>query len=140
MPLASKVSRFDTLCGVMTDPRSVVRRVARALLLAPVLLVTSLAAPALAGEPTTWPQAPAVSGFDMLLVLLIIPGAAFIFITLMVFVPSWARGQKYQPGQTWRGESTWFGGPQDGVEAADRMDAPATAEQDGDRGGASARW
>jgi hypothetical protein len=134
------MSRFGTLWRVMTELRSVVRRVARALLLVPVLLVTSLAAPALAGEPSTWPEAPTVSGFDMLLVLVILPGAAFIFITLMVFVPSWARGQKYQPGQAWRGESTWFGGPQDGVEAADRADARTAQEQDADRGGASARW
>ena len=124
----------------MTDPPSRVRRLARALALIPAVGVTLLAAPALAGPPSTWQEAPPVSGFDMLLVLLIIPGAAFIAITLLVFVPSWARGQKYQPGQAWRGESTWFGGPQDGIEAADQVTPQAIEEARADRGGASARW
>jgi hypothetical protein len=103
-------------------------------------MVTFLAAPALAAPPNTWQEAPPVSGFDFLLVLVIIPGAAFIAITLLVFVPSWARGQKYQPGQAWRGESTWFGGPQDGIEAADQVTPQDVEEVDPDRGGASARW
>jgi len=123
----------------MTDPRSAVRRFARALALTPAVLVTLLAAPALASAPDTWPEPPAVPAFDMLLVLLIIPGALVIGISLLVLVPSMARGQKYQPGQSWRGESTWFGGPQDGIEAADHADAEAV-EADADRGGASARW
>jgi len=76
----------------------------------------------------------------MLLVLVILPGALFIGITILVYVPSMARGQRYQPGQSWRGESTWFGGPQDGVEAADRADAASADAADADRGGASARW
>ena len=134
------MSSFDSLCSVMTDPRSVVRRIARVLAVAPVLGVTLLAAPALAAPPSTWQEAPPVSGFQMLLVLVIIPGAAFIAITLLVFVPSWARGQKYQPGQAWHGESTWFGGPQDGIEAADQVTAEAVEGARADRGGASARW
>lgn len=77
---------------------------------------------------------------DMLLVLVIIPGALVIGISLLVFVPSMARGQKYQPGQAWRGESTWFGGPQDGIESADRADMASAEAADADRGGASARW
>ncbi|HET7358071.1 MAG TPA: hypothetical protein VFJ09_15485 [Nocardioidaceae bacterium] len=124
----------------MTDPRPAVRRVARALALTPAVLVTLLAAPALASAPNTWPEAPSVSALDMLLVLVILPGALFIGISVLVFVPSMARGQKYQPGQAWRGESTWFGGPQDGVEAADRGDAATAETKDADRGGASARW
>lgn len=124
----------------MTDPRFVVRRLARVLALTPAVLVTLLAAPALAAAPDTWPTAPSVPAFDFLLVLVIIPGAAFIAITLAVFVPSWARGRKYQPGQAWRGESTWFGGPQDGVEAADQVDPQAIEAKDAGRGGASARW
>jgi len=123
----------------MTDPRSAVRRFARALALTPAVLVTLLAAPALASAPDTWPEPPAVPAFDMLLVLLIIPGALVIGISLLVLVPSMARGQKYQPGQSWRGESTWFGGPQDGIEAADHADVKAETS-DADRGGASARW
>lgn len=140
MPLPPKMSRFDTLCSVMTAPRPVVRRLLGALALAPVLLATSLAGPALAGPPSTWPVAPSVSGFDFLMVLVIIPGAAFIFITLLVYVPGWARGQKYQPGQAWHGESTWFGGPEKGIEAADQISPQAIEETDGHRGGASARW
>lgn len=124
----------------MTDPRSAVRRFARALALTPAVLVTLLAAPALASAPDTWPVPPSVPAIDMLLVLLIIPGALFIGISLLVFVPSMARGQKYQPGHSWRGESTWFGGPQDGIEAADHADVEAVEAADADRGGASARW
>jgi hypothetical protein len=124
----------------MTDPRPAVRRLARGLALVPAVLVTLLAAPALASAPNTWPEAPAVPAIDMLLVLLIIPGALVIGISLLVFVPSMARGQKYQPGQAWRGESTWFGGPQDGIESADHADLPPAEAADADRGGASARW
>ncbi len=140
MPPDPMMSRFGTLWSVMTVPRSAARRLGGAMLLAPVLLVTSLAGSAFGSAPNTWQKAPAVSGFDMLLVLVIIPGAAAIFITLMVFVPSWARGQKYQPGQAWRVQSTWFGGPEEGLEAADQVTPQAVEEPDADRGGASARW
>ncbi len=77
---------------------------------------------------------------DALLVFLLIPAGLFALITLLVYVPSMARGQKYQPGLAWRNEPEWFGGPRGGVEAADEADQATAGDQAGERGGASARW
>ncbi len=101
------------------------------------MLLATTAGPALASAPDTWPVEPHVSAWHALLVYLIIPGGLFALITLAVYVPSLARGQKYQPGLAWRNEPEWFGGPGEGVGAAEK-DEPAG--EDDDRGGASARW
>ncbi len=115
----------------------VVRRSVRALALTPVLLPL-VAAPALAAPPETWEQAEPVGALDFLLVLAIIPLALVLLITLLAYVPAMVRGEKYTPGRSWRNENEWFGGPKDGLEAADRTEVAATGETD--RGGASARW
>jgi hypothetical protein len=52
-----------------------------------------------------------------LLVLVVIPLALFGLIWLLVYLPSMTRGEKYKPGQAWRGEPEWFGGPRGGLEA-----------------------
>lgn len=116
----------------------VVRRFVRAFAVTPAVAVPLVAAPALAAPPQTWPQEPHVTGFDFLLVLFIIPAGIALLIALLVSIPSMVRGQKYTPGQAWRNESEWFGGPKDGLEAADKTDTAAEAEKE--RGGASARW
>jgi hypothetical protein len=77
------------------------------------------------------------------MVLLIIPVAAALVITLLTMAPSLARGERYTPGRSWRGESEWFGGPKAGVEAAEREPVQVTAgaeASEGTRGGASAHW
>ena len=80
----------------------------------------------------------------MILLLVVIPLALFLLITLLVYLPSMAKGQRYQPGEPWRTEAEWFGGPRGGVEAADRSASRQPWGRPGprraDRGGTSARW
>jgi hypothetical protein len=132
---------FATLVAVSNHVKSsVVRRAARAVALTPAVLVGTVAAPALASPPAQWGPQPSVDPLHALLVYLIIPGGLFLLITLLVYVPSMARGQKYQPGLAWRNEPEWFGGPSGGVEAAENADQAAAEGESGQRGGASARW
>ena len=42
-------------------------------------------------------------------------------ITLLALVPLLISDRGYQPGQSWRGEVEWFGGPTKGVQAADEV-------------------
>lgn len=116
------------------NPR-VVRRSLRALVLTPALLVPLVAAPAFAVAPQSWPDAKPVTGFDFLLVLFIIPLGVGLLITLLVMVPSMIRGQKKAPGEAWRNENEWFGGPTDGVKSTEQAEKAGS-----DRGGASGRW
>ncbi len=117
-----------------------VRRLLRAVALTPVILV-SLAAPAMAAPPEAWPETEPPSTFSMLLVLVLIPLGLVAVISLLVLVPAMARGEKYTPGQAWRGESEWFGGPRGGVAASDTTQPEAIeSSEDSDRGGASGRW
>ena len=120
------------------DPR-VARRFLRALAVTPVAAIPLVAAPALAAPPQTWPTEPHVTAFDFLLVLFIIPLGLALVISLLVSIPSMVRSEKYTPGRAWRNESEWFGGPKDGLEAADKTERPAEAAET-ERGGASARW
>ena len=91
-----------------------VRRTVRVLAPVLALLVTSLTgalSAAYADAPDTWANNPPVSPLQVLLVIVIIPAGLFALITLLVYLPSMSRAEKYQPGQAWRGEATWFGGP-----------------------------
>lgn len=115
------------------------RRALRALALTPAALLPLLSAPAVAAPPETWSDAEQVGGLDFLLLLVLIPLGLALLIALLTYVPSMVRGQKYTPGRAWRSESEWFGGPKDGLEAADKVDLHAEGAQT-DRGGASARW
>ncbi len=115
----------------------VLRRSLRALVLTPAVLLPLVAAPAFAAPPDAWPTADSVTGFDFLLVVLLIPLGLALIITVLAYVPSLVGGQKYTPGQAWRNENEWFGGPKDGLDAADQTDSDAA---EGERGGASARW
>jgi hypothetical protein len=117
----------------------VVRRAARAIALTPAILLVTATAPALATAPDQWPKDPPVDKLHALLVLGGIPLGLFVLITLLVYLPSMIRGERYQPGLAWRNEPEWFGGPSAGVAAADKT-APEQIEGDKDRGGASANW
>lgn len=116
------------------------RRVVRAVALTPAVLLSITAAPALATAPDTWTESPDVSPLHALVILGLIPLSLFVVITLLVYVPSMARGQRYQPGLAWRNEAEWFGGPRDGVEAADEVDPAEVAAAHESKGGSSARW
>lgn len=103
-------------------------------------LVVGTVAPALADTPSGWARQPHVSALDYLLVLLIIPLGLALVITLLTLIPSFARGRGYEPGQSWHGQSDWFGGPQKGVAAADDV-TPERLEAAGKgTGGGSGRW
>jgi hypothetical protein len=120
----------------------VVRRAARALALTPALLVTFATQAAFADPPASWPDNDSVSPLWALLVLLVIPVALFVLITLLVYLPSMSKGEGYRPGQVWRGEPEWFGGPRGGIEALDSSTRPAVGAggTDTTRGGTSGRW
>ena len=119
---------------------SAARRAARALALTPAVLLVSAATPALAAAPSTWEKSPSVSPLHFLLIVAAIPAGLFVLISLLVYVPSLVKGERYQPGLAWRNEPEWFGGPSAGVEAAQKQD-PAEIEAGADeRGGARAQW
>lgn len=117
-----------------------VRRAGWALALTPAALLLASGGPALASAPEQWGPEPSVPPLDALLVYLLIPVGLFVLITLLVYIPSMARGAKHQPGQAWRNEPEWFGGPRAGVEAADQNQPAAEQAEAEGRGGASARW
>jgi hypothetical protein len=133
-------------------PTPVVRRAARALALTPALLVTGAAGAAFASPPNTWQEGPPVSALHVILVLAIPPLALFVIITLLTYLPSMSRNAGYHPGEVWRYDAQWFGGPRGGVEALDAAEQPALSHRtenvdepgavtaDPTRGGASGRW
>lgn len=112
----------------------------------PAIAVTSVTGVAVADPPAQWPDNPSASMLHILLVFLIAPVGLFLLIWLLVYLPSMTRGEKYKPGQAWRGEAEWFGGPRGGVEGLDSGSRPpavgaGTGDQTGEtRGGASGRW
>ena len=125
------------------------RRAARLLALLPAVALAFTASSAVADAPDTWPTAPSVSGVSNLVVLVLVPAALFAVITLLVYLPSMSRRNNgYQPGQPWRHEPQWFGGPRQGVDALEAGSASGSAagqaehaDQDGPgAGGTSARW
>lgn len=104
------------------------------------MLLPLVAVPALAAPPEAWPDTEPASAIGYLLVLLVIPLGLALLIALLASVPKLVRGERYTPGLSWRNETEWFGGPKDGVEAADRTDPKALEGESAERGGASARW
>jgi hypothetical protein len=111
--------------------------------LTPAVLVTGSAGAAMADPPDTWEVGSDVSPLYTILVLGAIPLGLFLLITLLVYLPSMVRGDKgHQPGQAWRGEPEWFGGPRGGLEAADKSTVPGVTDgRSGPaRGGTSGRW
>ena len=124
--------------------RSPLRRVAALLLLVPALLVTSLTDIASADAPVQWEDNGKTSPLYVILVLVVIPVGLFVLITLLVYLPSMMRkGESYQPGQPWRNEAEWFGGPRGGVGAVDKAEQPLAvggSDRPQERGGASGQW
>lgn len=94
---------------------------------------------AFADAPSSWPDAPPVSGLDALTVFFLIPLALFLVISLLAALPSLVKGDSYRPGQPWLSEPEWFGGPRRGLESADETDQKAIESAD-EQGGAGARF
>jgi hypothetical protein len=119
--------------------RNVLRRAALAVVTALVSIVT-LPAVASADTPATWEKAKDVSGLDYLLVLVLIPAGLALVISLLASLPSMISDRGYEPGQSWRAQPEWFGGPQKGVEAADRLAPEQIEAAEAGRGGTSGKW
>lgn len=100
-------------------------------------LVLCTAGAASAGTPEAWDDPPGVSGLEFLLVLFLIPLGLALTISVLAALPNLIGDKGYEPGQSWRSEPEWFGGPRRGLEAAD-PEAPQAIE--GEQGGTSARW
>lgn len=129
----------------MTSSAAPVSRAARVRRLGVVtgltsLLVLGVWAPAVADVPVGWEEAEPVSGLQFLLVLLILPLAAFAVIALLSWYSA-SRAPAYaEEESSWRNPE-WFGGPTRGVGAAsERAELPAGEADPVESGGASARW
>lgn len=123
------------------------RRAVRALALTPALVLLGTAGTAAADAPDTWETGTSVSAVHTLLVLGAIPLGLFLLITLLVYLPSMRHRADDRPGEAWRGQSEWFGGPRGGLQTADRTAPPAVtaghgtgAESQTTPGGISGRW
>lgn len=106
----------------------------------PLVLGAALVSPAAADTPQAWESVPDVSPLGFLLVLLIIPLGLAAVIVLLTLLPSMAGDHGYEPGQSWRGEAEWFGGPTAGVRAADAVTPEQIEAHSQGTGGTSARW
>jgi hypothetical protein len=136
--------RIGILLGVMTQhaprrPRKLLRRAALAVGSA-LVSVVALPAIAFADTPASWEKPQDVSGLDYLLVLVLIPAGLALVITLLASLPSMINNRGYEPGQSWRAEPEWFGGPQKGVEAADDLAPEQIEAAESGRGGTSGKW
>lgn len=119
--------------------RSVVRRGVVSLAIGLVALV-SLPVAAFADTPASLADAPDVSGLQFLIVLVLIPVALFGVIALLAALPSMISDKGYEPGQSWRAEAEWFGGPRKGIDAADELSPAQIEASEADRGGTSGQW
>lgn len=109
--------------------------------MAPAAAGIALAGPASAAPPDQWAPIEPVSPLDFLMVLVIIPGALFLLITLLSSIGGMVRREhSYQPGLAWRNEPEWFGGPRDGLEKVDQLRQVEAGGDAPERGGASGRW
>jgi hypothetical protein len=102
--------------------------------------LASLPVTAFADTPEAWDDAPHVSGLQFLVVLVLLPVAAFVVIALLAALPSMISDKGYEPGQSWRSEAEWFGGPRKGVESAEDLTEKQIEAAEADRGGTSGKW
>ena len=121
--------------GVMT----LVRRGFAALAVGLLVVVCSPAL-ALADTPAAWENEKHVSGLQFLVVLVLIPAGLFLVISLLAALPSMISDKGYEPGQSWRSEAEWFGGPRKGIEATDELSDKQIEAAETDRGGTSGKW
>lgn len=105
-----------------------------------LVLGAALFSPAAADTPAAWEEAPATSPLGFLLVLVIIPLGIAAVLVLLTVLPSLAGDRGYEPGQSWRGEAEWFGGPTKGVKSAAEVTPEQIESRSKDTGGTSASW
>jgi len=119
--------------------RHVLRRIVLTVSAA-VVAVVALPSIASADTPAGWEKADHVSGLQFLLVLVLIPAGLAVVISLLTMLPSMINDRGYEPGQSWRAEAEWFGGPQKGVEASDELSPQQIEAAESGRGGTSGQW
>ena len=143
-PVSPAERRIAIVRGVMNhrphqSSRPLVRRAVLALAAA-LAAVVALPAVASADTPAAWENAPDVSGLQFLVVLLLIPAGLALVISLLAVLPSIIKDSGYAPGQSWRSEAEWFGGPQKGVEATEQLSSEQIEAAESGRGGTSGKW
>ena len=80
----------------------------------------------------------AMSYFSTLLIFGVLPLAMFAIISLLVIMPSLAKGPRYRPGLSWWASPVWFGGPADpDAVSAERLAQVRPTEG---AGGTRVRW
>lgn len=97
-------------------------------------MALAVALPASADVPQGWSDPDPVSWLTILWLLIGIPVGLFVLITLAVYAPAVARGERVAPGEP-KVEDQWFGGPRKGT---NELAAPDTDESKA--GSASGRW
>jgi hypothetical protein len=98
------------------------------------LATVATAAPAAADTPEMWPDVPAISIFEALLLFGGVPLLVFVVIAVCVYAPSLMRGEGLGAGgQT--PEDQWIGGPR---KSPEELEAPDGA--DSKAGGAGSSW
>ena len=102
--------------------------------------VVALPGVASADTPAAWDDAPHVSGLEFLMIVVLIPVGLALVISLLAALPSMIHDRGYEPGQSWRAEAEWFGGPRKGVEAADDLSPQQIESAESGRGGTSGKW
>ncbi|MET0839467.1 MAG: hypothetical protein ABWY19_11835 [Marmoricola sp.] len=122
--------------------RSLRRRLRPVILLAGAawLALGVMVGPASADTPEAWETPPEASPFGYVLILLIIPLGAAAVIALLAVLPQIMGDKGYEPGQSWRGDTEWFGGPTKGVKAADDVTPDQIEQSSQGAGGTSGRW
>ena len=130
------------LCRVKNHETPSRKLLRRAVLAVPPALAAVVMLPAIASAdtPRTWEQDPHVSGLQYLVVLVLIPLGLALVIALLASLPSMIRDRGYEPGQSWRAEAEWFGGPQKGVEATEGLSPQQIETAESGRGGTSGQW
>ena len=110
------------------------RFAARAFVASAFVGLLTVSGSAVADTPAAWDDAPDHGFFAYLLVLILIPAGIALVVSLLTVLPSLIKGEKHEPGDAWRSDDEWFGGPRKGIEAPDTQGADAA------KGGASGNW
>ncbi len=123
-----------TSMTALKNLRPVVRSSLRLAVPAAVVLTVLLAGPAMADVPEGWSDPEDVSAMQFLLLLFLVPVGLALLISLAVYLPALARGEKIAPNST-PVDDQWFGGPRGG-----RAELQSSDAQEKGTGGASGNW
>lgn len=136
-PWAAAGRRADILAPVTTQTvpsrRSTFVRRSLVVLLASTALL-AIAGPASADVPVGWSDPEAVSAWEVVLILLLLPIGMALVITLLCYLPAIIRGERLAPGGP-QVQNQWIGGPRQGT-----AELSAPEGEDSETGGASGRW